>query len=95
MFPCTHCGACCIQLPEHLLRLDRGDGTCLNYDERARACKIYATRPPECQIDDAYDRLLSENMSRQAYHRLTATICNELQERQNMDRKYRIDVMNI
>ena len=70
-FPCTGCGLCCqVQgvikklgplsgvskgLAELAMDLDRGDGTCRNYDEPTRKCRIYDTRPFLCRVREQAD----------------------------------------
>lgn len=55
-FPCEKCGACCQKVdhaPETKF-LDRGDGTCLHYQESLKLCAIYETRPDICRVDRQY-----------------------------------------
>ena len=67
-FPCTGCGLCCQiqgaikqlgplsgvskELAELAASLDRGDGTCRNYEESSRKCKIYDDRPYLCRVKE-------------------------------------------
>jgi Fe-S-cluster containining protein len=71
-FPCTACGACCTsisQIPRALADTDllvgtlgnlkdRGDGTCVHYDEDTKRCRIYEGRPLVCQVENLGKRLL-------------------------------------
>ena len=67
-FPCTGCGLCCQiqgviktlgplsgvskEQAELAASLDRGDGTCRNYDEESRKCKVYDDRPYLCRVKE-------------------------------------------
>lgn len=39
--------------PETLF-LDKGNGTCINFDTTQRRCSIYETRPDICRVDRQY-----------------------------------------
>ena len=70
-FPCTGCGLCCQiqgaikklgplsgvskEQAELAESLDRGDGTCKNYDEETRKCRIYNDRPFLCRVREQAD----------------------------------------
>ncbi|MCT6517654.1 MULTISPECIES: YkgJ family cysteine cluster protein [Enterobacterales] len=55
-FPCEKCGACCrhVNQAEETQFLDRGDGICMNYDEKTMLCSIYHERPDICRVDRQY-----------------------------------------
>lgn len=52
-FPCTKCGLCCKNVDKNEVsrHLDRGDGTCKNFDDATHLCRIYETRPLFCRVD--------------------------------------------
>lgn len=71
-FPCTKCGMCCQiqgvirqlgpasgvskEMAELAAGLDRGDGTCRNYDEESRLCRIYEERPFLCRVQEQAEK---------------------------------------
>jgi len=79
-FICTKCGRCCQKIGNSDLTrwLDRGDGTCRNFDETTKRCRIYDTRPLVCRVDDAY-KFFSAELSLHDYYQLNITVCNDLQ----------------
>lgn len=83
MFPCDRCGQCCrnLQLSELYRDLDRGDGVCRYLD--GNLCSIYQTRPLLCRIDESYDRLFKDSMSREEFYRANLQVCSELKRKQN------------
>jgi Fe-S-cluster containining protein len=84
-FPCTSCGACCIVIPKQFEGWPlREDGACLCLTED-RQCRIYATRPRLCHIDE-----LKLPMSQEEYYAQTAAMCNTLQEQLGIDARYRV-----
>jgi len=81
-FPCSQCGECCRRV--HLLTetagLDRGDGTCMHFDEGLRQCRIYADRPDICRVDRQYQLNYRTVMSWEAFVELNQEACNALQQ---------------
>ena len=69
VFPCTKCGLCCKNLDKSSIYsyLDRGDGTCVNFDSASHLCEIYEDRPLICRVDAYYEQNLSASMSRDEY----------------------------
>jgi Fe-S-cluster containining protein len=55
-FDCNGCGACCrhLLLTPETEHMNRGDGTCLHYDDDSKRCKIYNERPDICRVDRQY-----------------------------------------
>lgn len=55
-FPCEKCGACCrhVDRAKETQFLNRGDGICINYDEKTMLCSIYQERPDICRVDKQY-----------------------------------------
>ena len=93
-FPCTQCGACCSSIEgiDFLSEFNR-NGVCTNLHENT--CTIYESRPLLCRIDDAYDEIFSQFMTKEQYYVTNAKACNELQEKKNIDKKYRIDINSL
>ncbi|WP_081337042.1 YkgJ family cysteine cluster protein [Pseudomonas putida] len=69
VFTCTKCGLCCKNLDKSAAyaHLNRGDGTCVNFDSTTSECSIYTRRPLICRVDDFYEHNLSAHMSKEAY----------------------------
>lgn len=84
-FPCNHCGACCRQVDKSPLTqsLDRGDGCCVNYDEKNRLCHIYAERPLICRVDQYYKQYFHQEMSWPQFTELNLAACKTLQSTSN------------
>lgn len=80
MFDCENCGCCCRNLDKSDLyaSLDRGDGVCRFL--RGNDCSIYADRPLLCRIDECYDLLFSDVMTREEYYRMNKQVCERLKE---------------
>ena len=96
MFPCTKCGLCCqnVHLNDLYKNLDRGDGVCKNLTE-FMTCGTYDNRPIMCRIDEAYDTIFSQHISRQAYYKLNADFCYHLQIIAEVPVDKRIDLLNL
>lgn len=75
---CSKCkGLCC----RHVVTdLDRGDGTCKNFDETTFKCKIYEKRPLICNTDAMFERFYSKFMSRDQFDNMNKKACKMLQE---------------
>lgn len=80
MFKCDKCGQCCrnLRLSKEYTDLDRGDGICRYLD--GNLCSIYESRPLKCRIDDCYEMLFKESMSKEEYYRLNYESCNILKQ---------------
>ena len=108
-FPCTMCGACCANMGKvveqaKVYEIDLGfnfpineDGSCghritMTTDDGKPAvgCAIYERRPFICQVELG----VPESMTRQEYFTLTAEACNQLQEQQSVDGRFRIPNLN-
>ena len=71
------------------------DGSCI-YLNKDNSCSIYHQRPEVCSIDKMYrKRKLDDTMSKKDYYKLTAKICNQFIEEDDLDKKYKIDVDSI
>lgn len=83
-FSCRKCGACCRNLSANELYnvLNRGDGVCVNFDEKTNLCRIYETRPIICRVEDGY-RLVRTFMTYDEYIDLNYRACDFLQELQD------------
>ena len=80
IFICNKCGKCCSNLDKSLLYndLDRGDGTCIHFDEITNSCTIYEERPLKCNIDGMYDTFFKDKMSKDKYYRENYEACKAL-----------------
>ncbi|SDW42234.1 hypothetical protein SAMN05421781_1362 [Marinococcus luteus] len=78
-FPCNKCGLCCqnIQHITELQEFDDGTGTCIHLKENE--CTIYENRPLICRIDDMYEKVFSNRLSKQEYYEQNIIACRELQ----------------
>lgn len=80
MFKCDHCGCCCRNLDKSSLyaSLDRGDGICKYLI--GNDCSIYENRPLLCRVDESYEQLFSNVMSREHYYQINRDACNNLRK---------------
>lgn len=79
-FPCNGCGKCCrlVDRSHETAWLDRGDGTCRNFDENARSCMIYEQRPLVCRVQDYYVAHLATRIKWDDFVKLNVDICSHL-----------------
>ncbi|MCI1010475.1 YkgJ family cysteine cluster protein [Pseudomonas oryzihabitans] len=86
-FVCTKCGLCCKNLDKATAytHLDRGDGTCVNFNSTSHNCRIYETRPLICRVDDFYEQNLSANMSKSEYVAANMKACADAQHAHNVN----------
>ncbi len=92
MFPCTNCGLCCqnIATVKELEKFDLGNGICKYFDKVNNSCKIYDTRPDICKIDYMFEIEYYKYFGKKEFYNLNAKVCNELQEKFNLDKKYKV-----
>lgn len=89
VFPCTSCGACCSSIEGIDFLADyNNNGKCDML--KNNRCTIYDSRPLLCRIDEAYDQLFSDFMTKKEFYFENARACNQLQEKLNIDEKYRV-----
>ena len=81
-FPCTSCGLCCknLGLSSEASKLNRGDGTCLHFDDNTNLCLIYEDRPLVCRVEDYYTKYLSETFKWDDFVALNLKVCETLQK---------------
>ena len=81
MFKCDKCGLCCKSLAGNQVyaELDRGDGTCKYL--KNNLCSIYTNRPLLCCIDEAYERIFKNYMSKKDYYHENYKICKLLKSK--------------
>ncbi|WP_323165514.1 YkgJ family cysteine cluster protein [Pseudomonas bubulae] len=86
LFPCIKCGLCCKNLDKSpaYSYLNRGDGTCINFDSVSHLCKIYEVRPLICRVDEYYEKKLSSVMSRDVYIAANIQACRDIQAAENL-----------
>lgn len=65
LLPCNKCGKCCQNVGKSLQTkfLDRGDSTCVYFDEVTNLFKIYKDRPLICRVEDNYRTYLTNQYS--------------------------------
>lgn len=79
-FPCTQCGACCrqVHLANETRHMDRGDGACRYYDDTAKVCLIYESRPSICRVDQFYEQHFVRIYSWDAFVEMNVRACRHL-----------------
>jgi len=88
-FPCTLCGACCRSIEGISFLEEYNDaGTCKKMMDNQ--CSIYDDRPLLCRVDESYQEIFSEYMTLTEYYIENAKACNELQEKLNIDKSFRV-----
>ena|SRR3989304_9938126 len=90
-FPCTKCGACCkrAHLIDTFEYADKEKGGCKMLV--GSICSIYNFRPLICNINEVKDLLLP-GLSYKDYYKIAANVCNELIEKDKIDKKYLINL---
>lgn len=83
MFECCMCGECCKRLRDvadfiDVVPLDDGSGRC-RYLVSDR-CSIYDERPIFCRVDDAYDQIFKDRISKDAYYKLCYDACKKMKD---------------
>ena len=77
------CGACCSHLKAFgalYADLDDGSGVCRHYDKATKLCKIYATRPLKCRVEEGYGPYFASQIAYEDYLYLTAQGCLKLMQ---------------
>lgn len=88
-FPCTSCGACCSSIEGiDFLKDFNVHGQCRMLSDNK--CTIYESRPLLCRIEESYSQLFSNFMTKEEFYLQNAIACNQLQEKLNIDEKYRV-----
>ncbi|EGR0489765.1 YkgJ family cysteine cluster protein [Vibrio fluvialis] len=82
-FPCDACGQCCrnVDLSEETRFLDRGDGTCSNFNTSTNLCDIYDERPLVCRVEEYYNQNLSHMYSWENFIEINLVVCAQLKNR--------------
>lgn len=78
MFDCDKCGECCRNLDKSPIysELDRGNGTCRYLI--GNLCSVYEERPMLCRIDESYDLLFKDRITRDEFYELNHSFCIKL-----------------
>lgn len=78
LFQCDCCGCCCRRIGNSPLyaELDRGDGVCKYLD--GNLCSIYETRPLWCRVDECYELIFKDKMTRKEYEQANYEACKIL-----------------
>ena len=94
MFPCSSCGLCCqnISKVKELNHFDLGNGVCKYLNTKNNSCQIYETRPDICRVDKMFDIQYSQHFKKEDFYILNAKVCNDLQEKYNLDKSYRLKI---
>lgn len=79
-FDCKKCGVCCTKLflNDIYHELDRGDGTCIYFDDKSRLCQIYSSRPIICNVIEFYNVYLSGKIQFDDYLKFNFENCEKL-----------------
>jgi len=90
-FPCSGCGLCCknISTIQALKDFDTGDGVCLHLNNEGQ-CDIYEMRPEVCRVSEMYEKYYKDHYSRNSFYEMNAIICNDLQQKNKFDTKFRV-----
>lgn len=59
--------------------LDRGDGTCIHFDDAHKLCKIYKDRPDICRVDRQYETNYRHVMTWDDFVKLNLAGCEKIQ----------------
>jgi Fe-S-cluster containining protein len=92
MFPCSGCGLCCKNITniQELKKFDLGNGVCKYFDHNRNECIIYDNRPDICRVDKMFDLVYHKNFTRERFYIENAKVCNILQEKYEMDKRFRV-----
>ncbi|TKX30868.1 YkgJ family cysteine cluster protein [Campylobacter aviculae] len=92
-FPCTVCGACCKSINgiKELQNFNK-NGICVHLKED-NTCAIYDTRPMICKIDEIYQKYFSQYYKKNDFYNENIKICNELQKKFKLNKKFRIKLI--
>lgn len=84
MFKCDKCGECCRNLDKSEIykSLDRGDGICKYL--RGNLCSIYDFRPLLCRVDESYEKIFKNIMTKERYYKLNYSICKKLKKQEEL-----------
>lgn len=79
-FPCYKCGACCknVWRSSQTKWLDRGDGTCVHFDDERLLCKCYETRPLVCRVDAMYEKFYADKFTWDEFVEMNLRCCAAL-----------------
>lgn len=92
-FPCSGCGLCCKNISgiQELRVFDTGNGVCKNLNYEGQ-CNIYETRPEVCRVGEMYEKHYKDSYSRNSFYEMNAIICNDLQQKNKIDTKFRVKI---
>ena len=87
LFPCVQCGLCCqrVNQAEETRFLDRGDGTCLYYNNASKLCSIYDDRPDICRVDHQFRLNYAQQYTWGDFVALNFSICKLLIEEEKIE----------
>ena len=78
MFDCDGCGMCCRSVGHLKPFLDSVDGVCVKFDTNTNRCKIYATRPLICRVDDYWEANLQNIITKDEWYKANEDACKKL-----------------
>lgn len=84
-FRCDMCGECCRRhdvmrdVIQEIADLDRGDGVCVHLV--GSLCEIYDERPYFCRVDEGYERMFRNAMSKEEFYAICYAECEKLKAR--------------
>ncbi|MFA0210025.1 YkgJ family cysteine cluster protein [Vibrio artabrorum] len=84
-FPCDACGECCrnVHISVETKHLDRGDGTCVHFNDFNKLCDIYDDRPLVCRVQEYYDKNLSKDYEWELFIEMNIEICERLKSQKS------------
>lgn len=91
-FICDKCGLCCKYLIKSVDKdlvkslLSEDEQSCKYYNDIKKTCNIYEDRPLICKVDDLYDKVLSEFMTKEDYYTNQYQCCKLLKDKYESDR---------
>jgi len=62
------------------------------FNETTKECKIYQTRPNICKVDYMFEVQYFKYYSQERFYQLNAEVCNRLQKKFNLDKKYNVNL---
>ena len=80
------------QAVKELEDFNLGNGTCKYFNKQNNICLIYETRPDICRVDLMFEKEYYKYYNKEEFYKLNAQTCNILQEKFNLDKKYRINI---
>lgn len=92
MYPCSSCGLCCrnISKIKQLENYNLGNGICKYLDTKTDLCTIYEKRPDICCIDETFELLYKQVISKRDFYIKNSEVCNKLQVKYRLNKKFKV-----